>query len=77
MAERWDRLEELRQIYLGLSSYLHRIVSGVDDLDSEGWEMRLFSGLIRNPANIASHKASVENGVKWAIANFCQKQSGP
>lgn len=73
MAERWDLLEDLRQIYVGLSTYLVRVVGGLDDLDSDDWEARLFSGLIKDPAKIAAHKESVEAGVSGAIFDLFEK----
>jgi hypothetical protein len=72
MAERWDRLDDLRRIYQGLSKYLIRIIDGSDDLDSNDWEQRLFSRLIK-PEGIIAHKESVEAGVKGAIYDLFEK----
>lgn len=75
MAQRWDRLEELREIYIGLSKYLVQIVAGTDDLDSLGWEQRLFSRLIKSAESIESHKLSVEDAVRAVIHDLSKDPS--
>src|SRR5690606_24484245 len=67
MAQRWDRLEELREIYIGLSQHLVQVVAGTDALDSGDWERQLFARLITRPENLADHKLSVEDAVSAVI----------
>lgn len=72
LAERWDRLEDLRTIYRRLANYLIQVVGGFDHLDTDDWETKLLSGLL--PANsIASHRERVDAAVKGAIYDLFVK----